>query len=197
MDTTTLLANIELHVRTLFKQHQQTYLYYHNLQHTLDVVQHTAEIAAHYKLHPSHQLIVLAAAWFHDTGQLFADYATHELKGKELMEEYLQQQDVPADIISEIGKCIMATKMPVHPVSLLEKIICDADTYHLGTDAFPAQDELVWQEMYARTGISMELRTEKTLAFMRSHQFYTAYCHSRLAEGKAYNIDQLVAQITK
>jgi len=82
-------------------------------------------------------------------------------------------------------------------VTLAEKIICDADTYHLGTDAFPKQNELVWLEMEARTGKSPDCSIEKTLAFMRSHQYYTSYCHALLNEGKKHNIEQLLARNVK
>ena len=37
--------------------------------------------------------------------------------------------------------------MPAVPSTLVEQIICDADTYHLGTEDFLHLDKLVWQEL--------------------------------------------------
>ena len=39
-------------------------------------------------------------------------------------------------VTTEITGNIMATKIPRNPKNLLQQIICDADTYHLGTKDF-------------------------------------------------------------
>ncbi|OQP60198.1 hypothetical protein A3860_34540 [Niastella vici] len=79
---------------------------------------------------------IFIAAWFHDTGYLFAGRYEHEQKGVEIMRELLIKLTRDSELIDEIEDCIMATKMPRNPKNILEEIICDADTYHLGTEHF-------------------------------------------------------------
>ena len=37
------------------------------------------------------------------------------------------------ELIQRVSSCIQATRMPQSPLSQVEKIMCDADLYHLGT----------------------------------------------------------------
>lgn len=194
MQTAILLTAIEKHVRELFLKFQHPYLIYHNLQHTIQVVTHTKEIAEYYKYNEVSLFIVLAAAWFHDTGHLQVNMDTHEQKSITLMTDFLSSKGVDPIIIGEISKCIMATKMPVNPTTLSEKIICDADTYHLGTEAFFEKNNLVKLELEARLGITIENWHTKSLTFIQTHHYYTSYCQALLADGKSKNIQQLIWQ---
>jgi predicted metal-dependent HD superfamily phosphohydrolase len=194
MHTVTLLSDIEKHVKGLFLQHQRPFLIYHNLQHTIQVVAHTKEIAAFYQYNDLELFKVLAAAWFHDTGYLLADTNTHELKSTDLLVDFLFPRKVALNIIEEISMCIMATKMPVNPQSLSEKIICDADLYHLGTDDFFEHNKLVKAELEARLGKTIENWHNSTLSFMITHHFYTTYCQQKLSEGKQKNLQKLIEQ---
>jgi predicted metal-dependent HD superfamily phosphohydrolase len=195
MQTAILLTEIEKHVRELFFKYQHPYLIYHNWQHTMRVVTHTKEIADYYKYNDVSLFIVLAAAWFHDTGHLQVNMDTHEQKSSALMVEFLSSKGIDPIIIEEISKCIMATKMPVNPTSLSEKIICDADTYHLGTEAFFEQNNLVKLELEARLGITIENWHTSSLAFIQTHHYYTSYCQALLAAGKDKNIQRLSGQL--
>ena len=49
-------------------------------------------------------------------------------------------------LIDAIASCIMATKLPRNPKNLLEEIICDADTYHLGTKDFKKTNKQAFEE---------------------------------------------------
>jgi HD superfamily phosphodiesterase len=52
-------------------------LLYHNIEHTEFVVQKTYEIASNYSFDEKEIFILSAAAWFHDTGQLFGEPKQH------------------------------------------------------------------------------------------------------------------------
>jgi predicted metal-dependent HD superfamily phosphohydrolase len=94
-----------------------------------------------------------------------------------------------------IRNCILATKFPSHPANLLEQIICDADTYHLGTDLFRQTDPLVRKEMAQRFGDMPAVNwKQKTLAFLRQHVFFTDYCQALLNKKKQENIAWFEAQ---
>ncbi|WP_343674746.1 HD domain-containing protein [Chitinophaga sp.] len=168
----------------------QPSLMYHNLDHTVRVVGHVSELATYYDLKTEKQFILATAAWFHDTGHLFGEMEEHEIYSAELMSQFLQNR-VPSYVEEMIRQCIMATKMPVHPTNILEEIICDADTWHLGTDDFMQLDENVWLEMEARKGKVYTNKTEMSLRFLKQHTFYTTYCIDHLSEGKQQNIEYL------
>jgi predicted metal-dependent HD superfamily phosphohydrolase len=165
---------------------------YHNLVHTEGVVTHCREIAAYYSLGRRETFILTSAAWFHDIGHLYGVVEGHEERGVAIMQQYLSS--VPQELTAVIATCIMATRLPSHPHSLSEKIICDADTYHLGTVQFRQTDPLVHQEMEIRKGVAIADWSSRTLAMLRRHVFFTDYCKTLLAKGKEENIAWVVAQ---
>ncbi|MBL7867193.1 MAG: HD domain-containing protein [Flavobacterium lindanitolerans] len=182
------LENISNYVENIYRDYGCSYLLYHNLDHTKQVVFRAKEIAQHCNLNGCDRFIVLAAAWFHDIGHLCGDIALHEEKSVEIMREYFKGKPIDDHIIACVEACIMATKMPVAPSNLLEEILCDADTFHLGTSDFFETDKCVWDEMELRTGEPVTYRIEKSIGFLTSHKFFTPYCQKKLQDGKVRNI---------
>ena len=168
---------------------------YHNLTHTLGVVDHVREIAAHYALDATDTFVLVVAAWFHDIGHLYGPMPGHEQRGVTIMQEHLQE--LSPEMRTAIGDCIMATKLPSHPTLLSHKIICDADTYHLGTPLFLQTDPRVHEEVELRTGKVIANWRQRTLDLLRNHVFFTDYCQKLLNEGKAANITWLENQIAQ
>ncbi|MEH6307262.1 HD domain-containing protein [Olivibacter sp. CPCC 100613] len=187
----TELTQIAAFVEELFRVRSLPCLFYHNLDHTKQVVKHAREIATHCALNQEEQFTLLAAAWFHDTGHLFGDISTHEQLGVKLMREYFAERLIDRGILKRIEACIMATKMPAKPLTLLEEILCDADTYHIGTNEFMKLDEQVWCELECRLGICIDKKIEKSIHFLKTHQFFTVYCRQLLSEGKTKNLQHL------
>jgi predicted metal-dependent HD superfamily phosphohydrolase len=166
---------------------------YHNLQHTRNVVSHAEEMANHYRLNATDRFIVTTASWFHDIGHLYGPMPGHEERGALIMEKYLATE--APEMTPPIRNCILATKFPSHPADLLQQIICDADTYHLGTDYFRQTDPLVRKEMTLRFGDMPTANwSQKTLVFLRQHTFFTDYCQALLNKKKQENIAWLEAQ---
>ncbi|PZR26101.1 MAG: metal-dependent phosphohydrolase [Citrobacter freundii] len=190
-ETPRLLTDIEAYVKKNFANADTSKLLYHNYTHTQNVVEHTKEIADHYSLGQETEFVLLAAAWFHDTGHLFNEWEGHEEKSVEVAEFFLSDKGLTDQMLKEIRRCIMATKMPAHPTDLMEAIICDADTYHLGTDLFFQHNELVWDEIEARLGKKIVNRVAKTVLFMEAHKFFTSYCRELLQAKKEKNLEKL------
>src|SRR5689334_12266806 len=138
------------YITHLFQEHTNPNLVYHNLSHTRRVVNRAAEIEQHYQLSPAEKFIIITAAWFHDIGHLFGEMQQHERKSVEVMQLFLEKNNCGREITNQVAACILVTKFPSKPVSLTEQILCDADTYHLGTNEFPQCDELVKKEMLLR-----------------------------------------------
>jgi len=179
------------HVKILFNKLHDEKLVYHNLAHTIQVVTRSEEMVQFYRLSEKERLIIMVAAWFHDTGHLFSKSLDHEKVSVEIMLDFLIINKCESDLIKSMADCIMATRLPSNPIQLSEQILCDADTYHLGTDEFLAINEKVRQELLLRDGIEMADWNKHSIEFLKMHRFYTSYCLEKLTPGKMNNLKQL------
>jgi len=189
---------IEEHVTGLFAKINAPALIFHNLLHTQNVVKHTKEIAGHYNVSEEEMLILITAAWFHDTGHLFTRPQNHEEVGCFIMEKFMADKINDINSISSIEQCIMATKLPRHPENLLQQIICDADFYHFGTKEFQENDERALEEHILKYGDPDPFQFSKaTIKMLEDHSFYTNYCKALLNEQKENNIRTLQMKISE
>lgn len=192
MDYHNIYKKVENFVTELFEKNQTDALLFHNLEHTEKVVERSKEIGQQYQLSEKDQFILYTASWFHDTGHLFVDPATHEIKSVELMKDFLSKYTADEDMLREISDCIFATKMPRNPQGILQQIICDADTYHLGTKEFKTTNKQLRKEYEARKLSPPPGGWRKSsLDFMEAHEYYTDYCKNLLDEGKQDNTEKL------
>ena len=192
MEYNHIYKKVELHVVDLYEKHHSANLVYHNIEHTRSVVSRAKEIAGHYNLVDGDMLVIYVAAWFHDTGYLFTDPARHEDKSAELMREFLERDNVDENTIKNIEECIWSTKAVVKPVNLLQQILCDADTYNLGTKEFKITNKLVFDEFKLRyPSADKEDWDNKTIELLEKHQYYTSYCKELLMERKKKNLKKL------
>lgn len=183
------------YVTKLFERFQTPDLAYHNLKHTRAVIERANEIAFNYSLDDRVRFIINTAAWFHDSGHLFGPASGHEERSNLIMRGYLKKIKVEEEIIQLIEQCIFATRFPYEPASALDQILCDADSYHLGTEDFLITDNLVKEEFRLRNNYLPVNWDIKTLAMLEEHQFFTPYCRSLLREGKQKNIDFVRSKI--
>ncbi|MEO6637145.1 MAG: Pycsar system effector family protein [Ginsengibacter sp.] len=192
MDYHKIYKRIEEYVVGLFEQMHAPNLEFHSLEHTQNVVKRTQEIAGHYKVSEDEMLILFTSAWFHDTGHLFTEPKKHEAMSSDIMRKFMKDYIEDDKIIGEIEQCIMATKFPRDPKNLLQQIICDADTYHLGTKDFKTTNKLAFEEHKSRTGESDEIKfNNETVNMLGTHQFYTNYAKDLLDKRKKKNIKKL------
>ena len=182
-----LVEKTGAYVKRLFNQYRANDLKYHNLEHTKSVIKRTLEIAANYSFNETELFILSAAAWFHDTGHLVGSPELHEDRSVIIMQRFFEINEVTQDIIDKIEGCICATKIPQQPKSLLEEIVCDADTYKLGTKDFLTTNKLLKKECELR-GMPVDNWDEKTLEFLQSHKYFTSYCQALLNKGREENI---------
>jgi len=188
-----IYKQVENHVSDLFESNPKPRLIFHSFEHTKNIVKRTEEIAAHYKLSEREMLAVYIAAWFHDTGHLFTTAEHHEEKSVELMRSFMQSAMPDEELIKIISDCIMATKRSREPATLLEQIVCDADTYHLGTKEFKKTNKQVRKEL-SHNSTDPITKTEwdlHTLEFLEKHKYYTSYCQELLEKGKQANVEKL------
>ncbi len=193
MNYTTLIDDVKHELIHFFKKHQDPGFIYHNREHTEEVVAHVTEIAAHYQLDEKDRFIVTAAAWFHDMGYFTGEAQGHEQRGADAAADFLKEKDVHTKQILAVQACIMATRLPQSPTSLLEQIVCDADLFHFGTDRFSERNKLMRKEVEWRKGekIGKSRWREGTIALLEAHHYHTDYCQNLLNEAKAKNLNKL------
>ncbi|MCU7548184.1 hypothetical protein OCK74_03620 [Chitinophagaceae bacterium LB-8] len=189
MNYQVFVARASNYIRTYMKDHRNENFIYHNLNHTESVVSAVTEISKHYRLNKKDFFICTIAAWFHDSGY-YEDILNHELIGAKKAEEFLIINGLDERTIDAVRKCILGTKMPQAPASLLEQILCDADLYNLGTDKFPILNQLVRKEIEAinHTHISKEKWCNSTICLLENHNYHTDYCKKQLNIKKFQNM---------
>lgn len=193
MSQNNIFKKTEQFVKLLFEEKHDRKNVYHNLKHTRDVVLRAQEIAGHYDLGEQDMLVLFIACWFHDTGYFSGPSEGHEHRGVQMMISFARANDITEDQIKDIESCIMATSVPNEPVTLVQKIICDADTYNLGTKEFKKSNSRVYEErMLSDTPpLSKNEFNLSALEMLKDHTFYTEYCQDLLNSNKEKNIKWL------
>src|SRR5512138_327754 len=163
-------------------------LYYHNLWHTLDVVESVGRLTELEQVSPHDTLLIETAALYHDTGMIQA-YEGHEDVSSLFARETLPRFQYRPDEIEAISFLILATKLPTSVVSLHEMILCDADLDYLGREDYLVRSfqlKLEWNEIgFMKTGINDWLKYERN--FLDAHNFYTSSARQLRGEGKIKN----------
>lgn len=165
---------------------------YHNLEHTLEVFHHVQTIASFEDVPEEDLPILQIAALFHDTG-LSAKYNGHELVSANNACLYLNYLEFDSNTITKVENCILATKMPQKPKNELEKIICDADLFHLSQPNYFIKSELLkieW-ERYNEFLLTDEEWQLANLDFLSKHTYHSYYGQKLLTAVKNKNIDKL------
>ena len=168
-----LFTSIKLPILSRLENELDLRLGYHNLSHTLDVVEQAEVIAKQEKVDDKHDLLLLkTAAAFHDSGFLLV-YKNHEEKSCEIASEALKNIFNEEDI-NKIRGMIMATKIPQTPHTLLEQIICDADLDYLGRNDFEPISQNLYKEFIAFKIIPENIIWDHIqIKFFESHHYFT------------------------
>ena len=162
---------------------------FHNLDHTLEVYRHALKIAAYENLTQRETEIIAIAALFHDTGNA-ETFDGHEEVGANNALLFLRQEDYPEKRITDVVNCIGATRTPQRPMNKLERVICDADLFHLGTKYFLMLNERLRTEWESHQNLyysDLEWYG-MNIDFLNDHDFHTAYGKQILEPVKQQNI---------
>jgi predicted metal-dependent HD superfamily phosphohydrolase len=199
MDYHSLSEKVKQYALAFFNSDQNKQLLYHDLAHTEGVVKAAIQIGNHYQLDDHDFFVVYAAAWFHDLGYFSDNTDRHEHQGAEKAAAYLAELGVDEATINQVKGCINATTVPQTPVTLLEKIVCDADMFHLGTDEFGERNKLMRKECEARQheSIGKEAWRKGSIRLLQAHQFHTDYSRLLLNSKKQENLDKLIKKQTE
>ncbi len=188
-----ILKDAQVYVTEIFQKKVSPIFIFHNLTHTQQVVRAADELAAHYQLNDDDHFALMLSSWFHDTGFSTGQAEEHEKESIQISTVFLQNHNVNPEIIQRISSCIQATRMPQSPLSQVEKILCDADLYHLGSNDFRKMNDNLRQEQeaYFKKEFSKKEWRQRNIEFLESHQYFTDYSQQRLEPKKQQTIKEL------
>jgi uncharacterized membrane-anchored protein YitT (DUF2179 family)/predicted metal-dependent HD superfamily phosphohydrolase len=166
-------------------------LYYHNIDHTRQVMQHAALIAEKEGISGKELDLLVTAAAFHDAGFL-ETYSGHEEASCKLAAAHLPRFGFDTADITRISDMIMATRLPQTATDRLSAILCDADLYYLGTDDYKPMAENLFRELIAENMISDKTEWEQQqIDFLNAHSYFTGTAHQILAAKQEKNLATL------
>ena len=166
--------------------------FFHNLRHTADVVSAVKDIGMRSELSADEMELTLVAAWLHDLGYKYGA-ENHEQSSARFAEEFMERLSIPPKRIKAISSAITSTRLPQQPRNLIERVLCDADLFHLSNETFEEKSELLRKEWKA-TGFKEMTDQEwiqHNIDFTSEHKYHTPYGQTLLAEGKKKNIKRL------
>jgi uncharacterized protein len=167
-------------------------LYYHSVEHTLDVAEATRRLIETENIEKKYAILLETAALFHDAG-IIVQYIDHEGASVTMAREILPCYGYTQGEIDYITGLIMVTKLPQRPVSLVEKILCDADLDYLGREDFfihSFQLRLEWQVNEVKN-LPLYDWFKSQVAFLSNHQYFTKSAVALRDEQKNLNLQEL------
>lgn len=190
-----LLAEIESYIRDFFSANISPNYVYHDLAHTLYVVESVLDFSKRLNLPESDREIVLIASWFHDTGYDKGQVG-HEERSCEYAKAFLLARNYPVAKLNKVLGCIRATKLPQNPRTLLEEIICDSDLAHLGNNTYWDRCGRVRQELLLTKDVVMSEQewVDFELDFVANHEYHTDIARDLFDKQKQKHISQLRKQ---
>ena len=193
--TNHILEAAEQFVEKHFQERIPPEYVYHDLSHTQYVVEASMQIAEGYELTDKEKEIIQLAAWFHDMGYDQGGQ-DHELRGSRYATNFLTKHAYSLEDIEQVSKCILATRWPQQPGSLLEEIVCDADLSHLGNEWYWDRCGKVRQELLLVEGkvLSEQDWVDSELQFITNHHFHTEVARELFDKRKEKHIRQLLKQ---
>lgn len=180
-----IVLRAAVHIARLIISKQPKNRVFHNLHHTLTVLEGVGEIGIAENLPNDELEMVLLAAAFHDLGHIEC-YSGHEEVSIRLAKKWLTEQNYPEDKIDIVLGCIGATQIPQNPKTILEKVVCDADLIHLSFETYPIYLEMLRSEWEIE--LKLVYSDDEWMAnnnkFLQTHKYFTDYGKTTLEPKK-------------
>lgn len=195
----TLLNEAEEFVSKLFKDKLSTLFTYHNFNHTLGVVAAVNQITEAENINLLDKEILLIAAWFHDTGYI-QGCTNHEDSSINIVSTFLKDKEKSSDYIAKVCSLINATRYGYEPQTLFEKIIKDADYFHLGSEEYLSSCEslrIEWKNLDQKCFSDNDWVVENSDFLINRHRFYTDFALQHWQSIKEKNIESIQKKLIK
>ena len=148
-------------------------LFYHTIEHTLDVMREAMRIAESEQLGDEATHLLKIAALLHDSG-FTRSLADHELNSCNIAREILPDYQLGPEEIEQVCAAILATRIPQTPLDKISEILCDADLDYLGRSDFFEIGDSLYKEMYFKGVLKNRLSwNELQVKFLKQHRYFT------------------------
>lgn len=184
-----IIESAELYVVSYLKNNLPTGTLYHGISHTQYVVDTVQTLIKEERVFNEDAECLLIAAWFHDVGYAQGS-ENHEDAGVLEVLKFLKDYEFPQEKIEKVVGCIKATKISQCPNNNIEKIICDADMFHVATTSFDTKSKLLraeWELLEGKTITDVEWY-QCNSDFLKGHKFYTDFAFRHWSDMKALNL---------
>ncbi|MBL0131054.1 MAG: hypothetical protein IPP43_07920 [Chitinophagaceae bacterium] len=188
-----VLKDAQAQVTDLLENKLSKSIKFHTLLHTQDVVDACEKLAEYHQLPDDDRFALVLAAWFHDTGYTSGEAKDHETRSVQLATEFLTAHNSPEELINKVIGCINATRIRQTPATTIERLICDADLFHLGTDAFKEKSRLLREELqeFGENEVSKKDWRKINIRFLEGHKYFTVYGKEKLQPAKEIHLAEL------
>jgi predicted metal-dependent HD superfamily phosphohydrolase len=191
------IEEAENFVCKLLKDKLSVLYFYHDCNHTLEVVAAVKELSKEEKLSPLESEIVLLAAWFHDIGYIYG-CENHEDHSVDIVSDFLKEKDKSDEYIQNVSSVIKATVFDYVPQTLLEKVIKDADFFHFTKEDYPIKCNLLRREWESTNRVKytdLEWAQENLRMLSQCQVYYTDYAIANWQILKEKNIKVIEQEI--
>ncbi|WP_035673490.1 Pycsar system effector family protein [Flavobacterium sp. 83] len=192
-----LIEQAEDFVGKLLKDKLSNSYTYHNIHHTQEMVAAVVTLADGMNINAEDKEILLIAAWFHDAGYING-CTNHEDSSSSIVTQFLKEKGKSEEYITKIVNLIKATAKTYVPKTLLEKIIKDADYYHLFSDDYMSSCEVLrkeWENTENKLYSDKDWAAENLDFLVNKHQFYTDFALEHWQPLKEKNIKRIFKKI--
>jgi predicted metal-dependent HD superfamily phosphohydrolase len=190
-----LIEAVSNYVKIFLEENLSDQIKFHTIEHTKMVVEAVKEIGTYEHLSETEMETVIISAWFHDCGYA-KTYIRHEDESKKIAKNFLENLGCELNFIDTVLNCIDATKYPQNPLCLVEKVLCDADMYHLTSPNYAKYEKTLRQEFEKYLGLiyTDEEWEIKNCNFFREHIYHTEYGQKILSRFKEVNLQIMKCQ---
>lgn len=164
---------------------------YHSQTHVCMVYRDSSFLGRKMNISEYEMQLLQAAACLHDIGFLSSP-VEHEATGCIEARSILPNYGFSEEDIETICGMIMSTKIPQSPKTLLEKILCDADLFYLGSEYYFEIANQFKNELTTLNVLKSEEQWKNIqIGFLQTHQYHLDYSKQLLNETKAKNLSIL------
>lgn len=166
-------------------------LYYHSINHTLDVLRIANKYIRLQQIDTHNAKILRIAVLLHDIGFVISNI-DHEAKSVIIANQMMTDLGFERDIIRKVERLILATRIPQSPKNRLENIICDSDLDYLGRKDFYKIGNLLFKELKAHKIISTKDEwNHLQIKFLEAHKYHTVFAKKYRQPEKEKRIKEL------
>jgi len=172
--TTELLRDTALYVRDYYAAHFNDQYTFHNYTRTVNIVRNCDALGVSMNLGGQELKLAHLAAWFSELG-FSEDHRNYQAKSVKLAREYFRTKKLDDGIFEKLEECILSTRVPQQPVSVISQLICDATMYHLAEkDSLQLADALRAEyAAVAQTEYSDEDWISEYIKMINNHFYFT------------------------